>query len=76
MRKVFDTIGYRALMQALRLRNLPNEYVALLSLLYTNQKANVNHSSEFLIQRGVKQGNALSVILFNCVLEMAFYVWR
>ena len=39
MRKAFDTIDHRALMEALRSRNLPDEYVALLSLLYTNQMA-------------------------------------
>ena len=69
-------MDHRALMQALRSRNLPDEYVALLSLLYKSQKATVNHSSEFPIQRGVKQGDTLSAILFNCVLDMAFDVWR
>ena len=31
MRKAFDTIDHRALMEALRSRHLPKEYVALLS---------------------------------------------
>ena len=74
MCKAFDTINHHALMQALRSRNLPDEYVALLLLLllYTNQKASVNHSSEFPIQRSVKQGYILRAMLFNCVLSTAF----
>ena len=63
---------HRILMEALRSRHLPEEYVALLSLLYSNQKASVNHSSEFPVQQGVKQGDTLSAIFFNCILDMAF----
>ena len=36
----------------------------------------MNHSSEFLIQKGVKQGDTLSAILFNCILDMTFDLWR
>ena len=50
--------------------------MALLFVFYSNQKASVNHSTEFPVQRGVKQGDTLSAILFNCVLDMAFDMWR
>ena len=76
IRKAFDTIDHIALMRALRSRGLPEEYVSLLSVLYSNQKASVNGSSEFKIQRGVKQGDPLSAILFNCILDTAFDAWR
>ena len=33
---------------------------------------NVNHSSEFPVQRRVKQGDIISAIIFNCVLDIAF----
>ena len=36
----------------------------------------VNGNSKFPIQRGVKQGNIISAILFNCVLDVAFDEWR
>ena len=36
----------------------------------------MNRSSEFKIQRGVKQGDPLSAILFNCILDTAFDAWR
>ena len=50
MRKAVETIDHRALVEALRSRHLPEEHVALVSLLHTNQNANVNHSSEFPVQ--------------------------
>ena len=46
-------------------------YISLISILYRNQRASVNHSSEFSVQRGVKQGDTLSAILFNYVLDIA-----
>ena len=76
MRKAFDTIDHIALMRALRSRGLPEKCVSLLSVLYSNQKASVNRSSEFKIKRGVKQGDPLSAILFNCILDTAFDAWR
>ena len=76
MRKAFDTIDHAALMQALRSKGLSDEYISLLTILYSGQKDTVNHSSEFLIQKGVKQGDTLSAILFNCILDMAFDLWR
>ena len=72
MRKAFVTIDHIVLMRALRSRGLPEEYVSLLSVLYSNQKASVNGSSEFKIQRGVKQGDPFSAILFNCILHIVF----
>ena len=76
MREAFDTIDHCALIEALRSRHLPEEYVAFLFSLYINQKTHVNHSSQFPVQRGIKQGDILSAILFNCILDMAFGVWR
>ena len=80
MRKAFDTIDHKTLLRALRSRRLPKEYIyiyiSLISILYGNQRASVNHSSEFSVQRGVKQGDTLSSIIFNCVLDIAFEEWR
>ena len=47
----FDLIDRRALMRTVRSQTLSYEYVTLLSFLYTNQKAILNRSSQFLIQR-------------------------
>ena len=48
----------------------------MLQLLYAHQRGSVYDSKEFDIQRGVKQGDTLSAILFNCVLDLAFKKWK
>ena len=72
MRKAFDTIDHKALLRALRSRGLPEEYISLISILYGNQRASVNRSSEFPVQRIMNQRDTLSAILFNSVLDIAF----
>ena len=72
MRKVFETIDHPALIRALRSRGLPEVYLTLLFLVYTNQMASINGSSNVSVQRGVKQGDTFSAILFNCVLDIVF----
>ena len=46
--------------------------VALIATLYQSQLASVNESREFSVGRGVRQGDVLSSILFNCVVDVAF----
>ena len=41
-----------------------------------SQTGSVNGSYLFQIQRGVKQGDVLSSMLFNAGLESAFRAWR
>ena len=72
MRKAFDTVEHEKVIEALLHSGVPQEYCALLRLLYANQRGSVHGSKEFHIQRGVKQGDTLSAILFNCVLDLAF----
>ena len=72
MLKAFDKIDHKAMVRALRSRKLPQEYISLISVLYGNQRTSVNRSSEFLVQRGVKQGDTLSALCCNCVLDIAF----
>ena len=71
MRKAFDTNDHWALIQALRSKGLPNEYVSLLFLLYANQSGSVNRSSVFAIQQEVKQRDTVNKIFFNYVLDSA-----
>ena len=72
MRKAFDRIQFMPLFEALRSQHVPEEYIALLVLLYNNQFGMVNGSEHFEIKRGVKQGDVISAMLFNAGLEMAF----
>ena len=76
MRKAFDTVEYSAIFDALEQRGIPREYIELLKCLYLSQQGIVNDSAPFLISRGVKQGDVLSAILFNCVLDLAFDSWK
>ena len=55
LRNAFDTIDHRSLMAALRSRGLPEAYVDLLTILYTNQSGSAHDSNVFRIQRGVSQ---------------------
>ena len=76
LRKAFDKIRFGPLFQALREQAVPESYIQLLSALYEKQQGCVNGSFLFAIQRGVKQGDVLSSMLFNAGLESAFRVWR
>ena len=72
IQKDFGTFDHLAIVKALRSKGLPDAYISLLYLLNANQSGTVNGSSIFPIQRGVKQGDTLNAILFNCILDLAF----
>ena len=71
-KKAFDSISQNYLWQALDEQNVPTAYVSVLRNLYTDQTAQVNTdvlSRKFGIHRGTKQGDPLSSLLFNALLE-------
>ena len=76
LRKAFDRILHQPLFRTLRLQKVPESYVQLLVVLYKNQKGSIDGKVFFAIRRGVKQGDVLSAILFNAVLEEAFIQWK
>ena len=76
LRKAFDTVSHQKLFEALGHHGIDFSYIELLRALYRNQSGSVHESRYFNIQRGAKQGDPLSTILFNCILEEAFENWK
>ena len=72
LKKAFDRRKHPALFQALRDQGVEEPYVALLSEMHADLHASANGSRRFPIQRGVRQGNVLSSLLFNAALEIVF----
>ena len=71
-KKAFDTVEHHSIWQALLRQNVPPAYVELLGCLYEGQTANVRtdrYSKPFKLMRGTKQGDPLSSLLFNAVLQ-------
>ena len=71
-KKAFDSINQEYLWHALEEQNVPGAYVTILRSLYSDQSAQVKTdvlSRKFGIFRGTKQGDPLSSLLFNALLE-------
>ena len=71
-KKAFDSIDQRYLWQALEEQSVPKGYIEILRNLYKNQSAQVKTdkmSRSFTIPKGTKQGDPLSSMLFNSLLE-------
>ena len=72
--RAFDTIKHKALWTALAHFGIESHYICVLQRLHADQKATVltdKESDMFAIKRGTKQGNPLSTLLFNTVLQAA-----
>ena len=70
--QVFLEFSHNSIWEALKSCNVDHEYVSLLRKFYKNQKASVQtdeESESFDIQKGSKQGDPMSSLLFNTVLQ-------
>ena len=70
--EAFDSISRKSIWEALKSCNVDHEYVSLLRKIYRDQKASVQTDEEsniFDIQNGSKQGDPMSSLLFNTVLQ-------
>ena len=75
-KKTFDSIEQAGIWHALSLQKVPHAYIRLLQSLYSEQTAHVCTdviSKSFDIKRGTKQGDPLSSLLFNSLLEHIFW---
>ena len=70
--KAFDSISHKSIWEALESCNVEHEYISLLRKIYRDQKASVQTDEEsniFEIQKGSKQGDPMSSLLSNTVLQ-------
>ena len=71
MAKAFDSVSHEAI--AVCLGRAPRAYVEYVKALYegvnTRLKVGSEESRNLLIMRGVRQGDPLSHLLFNCVID-------
>jgi len=73
--KTFDSIGHEYMFEALKNQGVPKSYRELIETIYTGLKARVitERKGEFFeINKGVKQGDPMSSLMFNCILEEIF----
>ena len=70
--KGFDSITHKSIWKALKPCGINHEYNSLLKKIYRDPKASVQAdvgSNMFEIKKGTKQGDPLSSLLFNTVLQ-------
>ena len=76
LKKAFDRVEHNVLFRALKNHGLQNGYCQLLRELYRGQQGVLSDEISFEIDRGVRQGDVLSPMLFNCALENAIAEWK
>ena len=75
--KAVDSITHKSIWKALKSSGINHEYISLMEKIYKDQKASVQtdvESNMFEIKKGTKQGDFLSSLLFNTVLQSSLKV--
>ena len=76
LQRAFDSVEHSAIWEALAKQGVHGSYSEVLRRLYASQSGWVAEATEtstpFVLGRGTKQGDLLSALLFNAVLEDVF----
>ena len=74
LEKAYDRIPRREVWRCLRVRMVPEKYVALVQEMYKNActrvRSSVGVTEGFEVSVGLHQGSALSPFLFNVVMDV------
>lgn len=74
MRKAFDSVSHKAIIDTIKALKCPKPFVEYIRLLYTDSKTTLQYDSSNTIldvKQGVLQGDPISPLLFNAVLDRA-----
>ena len=70
--KAFDSVEHASLWHVLKKQKVPDHFVKILKTLYKQQSAHVRidvESRKFPLERGVKQGDPISALLFIAIMQ-------
>ena len=76
LKKAFDRVEHASLFTVLRQQNIDDPSIALLLDMYFRQHGRVQGSRSFDISRSVRQGDDISSLVFNAVIEYVFQRWK
>lgn len=74
LRKAFDSVSHRAIVDTITSLGFPRPFINYIKSLYTDSRTTLqynNVNTELKVKQGVLQGDPISPLLFNAVLDQA-----
>ena len=71
MRKAFDSVNHLKLVEVLNSTGIPMKITKIIANMYRGNRLYLRTGEKISIERGVLQGDLLSLTLFNLVLDAA-----
>ena len=76
LKKAFGRVRLPAIVSALESHGIGDSMIHTLKDLYSREEGRIDDQHCFPINRGVKQGDIVSPVIFNAALETAFKRWK